>query len=48
MMQSSPAIFEEREIRRVYDEATETWLLSGIDNRRALGQFKTQENTGVS
>ena len=26
-----PAIFEEHEIRRVYDEATEMWLFSVID-----------------
>ncbi len=25
-MEITPAIFEEREIRRIYDEKTETWL----------------------
>ncbi len=30
-MQTTPAIFEEHEIRRVYDEATETWWFSVVD-----------------
>ena len=30
-MQRPPAIFEEHEIRRVYDEATETWWFSVVD-----------------
>ena len=30
-MPSHPAIFEEHEIRRVYDEATETWWFSVVD-----------------
>jgi len=30
-MKSQPAIFEEHEIRRVYDEATETWWFSVVD-----------------
>lgn len=30
-MQNQPAIFEEHEIRRVYDEATETWWFSVVD-----------------
>lgn len=33
-----PAIFEEYEIRRVYDEATETWLFSVIDIIQVLTQ----------
>lgn len=33
-----PAIFEEREIRRVYDEAAETWLFSVIDIIQVLTQ----------
>ncbi len=33
-----PALFEEHEIRRVYDEATETWLFSVIDIIRVLTQ----------
>jgi hypothetical protein len=37
-MQSQPAIFEEHEIRRVYDEASETWLFSVIDIIRVLTQ----------
>lgn len=30
-MKPQPAIFEEHEIRRVYDEATETWWFSVVD-----------------
>lgn len=30
-MQNQPAIFEEHEIRRVYDEATETWWFSVVN-----------------
>ena len=30
-MQIIPAIFEEREIRRLYDEKTETWFFSVVD-----------------
>ncbi len=37
-MKSQPAIFEEHEIRRVYDEATKTWLFSVIDIVRVLTQ----------
>lgn len=37
-MQPQPAIFEEHEIRRVYDEATETRLFSVIDIIRVLTQ----------
>jgi hypothetical protein len=37
-MQPQPALFEEHEIRRVYDEATETWLFSVIDIIRVLTQ----------
>ncbi len=37
-MNPQPAIFEEQEIRRVYDEATETWLFSVIDIVRVLTQ----------
>ena len=33
-----PAIFEEHKIRRVYDEATETWLFSVIDIIQVLTQ----------
>lgn len=37
-MKPQPAIFEEQQIRRVYDEATETWLFSIIDIVRVLTQ----------
>jgi hypothetical protein len=30
-MKLLPAVFEEREIRRVYDEKTETWFFSVVD-----------------
>lgn len=37
-MRPQPAIFEEHQIRRVYDEATERWLFSVIDIVRVLTQ----------
>jgi len=37
-MKPQPAIFEEYEIRRVYDEATETWLFSVVDIIQVLTQ----------
>ncbi|MDP2352990.1 MAG: BRO family protein [Pseudomonadota bacterium] len=37
-MPIQPAFFETHEIRRVYDEATETWLFSVIDIIRVLAQ----------
>ena len=37
-MQPQPAIFEEHEIRRVYDEATETWLFSVVNIIQVLTQ----------
>lgn len=37
-MQPQPTFFEEHAIRRVYDEATETWLFSIIDIVRVLTQ----------
>lgn len=37
-MQSQPAIFEEHEIRRVYDEALETWWFSVVDIVQVLTQ----------
>lgn len=37
-MQSQPAIFEEHEIRRVYDEMTETWWFSVVDIMKVLTQ----------
>lgn len=38
MQPNSPAIFEEFQIRRVYDEATETWYFSVVDILQALLQ----------
>jgi hypothetical protein len=38
IMQTQPAIFEEHEIRRVYDEATETWWFSVVDIIQVLTQ----------
>jgi len=37
-MKLLPAIFEEREIRRVYDEKTETWFFSVVDIVQVLTQ----------
>ena len=37
-MKSQPAIFEEHEIRRVYDEATEIWWFSVVDIVQVLTQ----------
>lgn len=37
-MKAQPAIFEEHEIRRVYDEATETWWFSVVDIVQVLTQ----------
>lgn len=37
-MQSQPAIFEEHAIRRVYDEASETWWFSVVDIVQVLTQ----------
>jgi hypothetical protein len=37
-MRPQPAIFEEHEIRRVYDEATETWWFSVVDIVQVLTQ----------
>ncbi len=37
-MQPQPAIFEEHEIRRVYDEASETWWFSVVDIVQVLTQ----------
>jgi len=37
-MQPQPAIFEEHEIRRVYDEATEIWRLSVVGIVQSLTQ----------
>ncbi len=38
IMQNQPAIFENYEIRRVYDEATETWWFSVVDIIQVLTQ----------
>ena len=37
-MKIIPAIFEEREIRRLYDEKTETWFFSVVDIIQVLTQ----------
>ena len=37
-MSSNPAIFEQYQIRRIYDEETETWFFSVIDVVQALIQ----------
>ena len=37
-MPIQPAIFETREIRRIYDEDTETWWFSVIDIIQVLTQ----------
>lgn len=37
-MKFMPAIFEEREIRRLYDEKTETWFFSVVDIIQVLTQ----------
>ncbi len=37
-MKLLPAIFEEREIRRIYDEKTETWFFSVVDIVQVLTQ----------
>jgi prophage antirepressor-like protein len=37
-MQPQSAIFEEHQIRRVYDEATETWWFSVVDIVQVLTQ----------
>jgi DNA-damage-inducible protein D len=37
-MKLLPAVFEEREIRRVYDEKTETWFFSVVDIIQVLTQ----------
>lgn len=38
MSQISPAIFEENEIRRIYDDKTETWFFSVVDIVQVLTQ----------
>src|SRR5512140_514447 len=46
-MKSQPALFEEHQIRRVYDEATETWWFSVVDIVQVLTQqpdYQTARN----
>ena len=46
-MKIIPAIFEEREIRRVYDEKTQAWFFSVVDIIQVLTQqpnYKTAQN----
>ena len=50
-MHEQPALFEQHQIRRVYDEDTETWWFSVVDIVQVLIQqpdFKWRENTGTS
>ena len=50
-MKITPAIFEEREIRRLYDEKTETWFFSVVDIIQVLTQqpdFQTARKYGTS
>ncbi len=44
-MKQDLVIFEEREIRRVYDEATETWFFSVIDIIQVLTQQPDDQTT---
>lgn len=37
-MKSNPTLFEDYKIRRLYDEATETWYFSVVDVIQALIQ----------
>ena len=37
-MKIIPAVFEEKEIRRLYDEKTETWFFSVVDIIQVLTQ----------
>jgi hypothetical protein len=37
-MKNNPAFFEQHEIRRVYDEKTETWWFSVVDIMQVLTQ----------
>ena len=37
-MKIIPAIFEDKEIRRLYDEKTETWFFSVVDIIQVLTQ----------
>ena len=46
-MKIIPAIFEEREIRRIYDEKTQTWFFSVVDIIQVLTQqpdYKAGQN----
>ena len=44
-MENQPAIFEKYEIRRVYDEATETWWFSVVDIVQVLTQQPDYQTT---
>ncbi len=46
-MKLLPVVFEEREIRRVYDEKTDTWFVSVVDIVQVLTQqpdYQTARN----
>jgi hypothetical protein len=45
-MKLLPVAFEEREIRRVYDEKTETWLFSVVDIIQVLTQQPDYQASG--
>lgn len=50
-MKISPAIFEDMEIRRIYDEKTETWFFSVVDIVQVLTQQtdnQSAESMGTS
>jgi DNA-damage-inducible protein D len=45
-MKNDLAIFEGHQIRRIYDEATETWWFSVVDIIRVLPEGKDLEYIG--
>jgi len=50
-MKNDLAVFEGHEIRRVYDEQTETWWFSVVDIIRgadAAAELQAAQNTGKS
>jgi hypothetical protein len=50
-MNIKPALFEDYDIRRVYDEKSETWYFSVVDIIRAYCSsliFRQRVSTGIS
>jgi hypothetical protein len=47
MMETQPAFFEEHQIRRVYDESTETWWFFGGGHRANSLPFKGRAGVGM-